>query len=227
MQSALTFSLSHHPLHPLFFNSPFLSHFPIFSPFQLGWSYRGGERCQMIWLSILYFVPQALTWAFIVVACLSHNLLSLEDQTPCSCRPELKRILHGTVALGSMKVRVKRLTRFPWRRLSKLCKMKVFLSIIAGCKRHNLQNRRYRFWRFQASTISSKKHEASAERKSLNGLVRQVGTAVARPGLKRSVLAVCRLLACDAQPVAQWLALRASLMLCSRLRASLQNALKR
>ena len=42
----------------------------------------------------------------------------------------------------------KRLTRFRSRRISKLCKMKLFLSITAGCKRHSLQNRRYRFFAF-------------------------------------------------------------------------------
>ena len=43
-------------------------------------------------------------WAFIVAACLSHILSFFEDQTRCFCRPELKKILHGTVELGSMTV---------------------------------------------------------------------------------------------------------------------------
>ena len=104
MQSALTFSPFHLPPHPLFFNSPFLSHFSIFSPFQHGWSYRPGERCQMIWLSIIDFVPQTPMWASIVAACLSHILFFFEDQTRCFYRPELKKILHDTMELGSLTV---------------------------------------------------------------------------------------------------------------------------
>ena len=53
----------------------------------------------------------------------------------------------------------KRLTRFRWRRISQLCKMKLFLSITAGCKWHSLQNRRYRYFcALQASTKASTKH---------------------------------------------------------------------
>ena len=104
MQSALNFSPFHLPPQLLFFYSPFFSNFPVFSPFQHGWSYRPGERCQIIWLSILDFVPQTPMWAFIVAACLSHILFFFEDQTRCFCRPELKKILHGTVELGSMTV---------------------------------------------------------------------------------------------------------------------------
>ena len=57
-----------------------------------------------------------------------------EDQTRCFCRPELKKILHGTVELGTWQhdSGFKRLTRFRSRRISKLCKMKLFLSMTAG-----------------------------------------------------------------------------------------------
>ena len=46
-------------------------------------------------------------------------------------------------------------------------------AVPAGCKRHSLQNRRYRFFFFyvlQASTKTSPKHEASAERELLPGM---------------------------------------------------------
>ena len=123
MQSALTFSPSHliRP-HPLFFNSPFLSHFPIFSPFQNGWSYCPGERCQMISLSILDFVPQTLIWAFIVAACLSHILFFLwrSDAVFLPFRTKKNSSRHrGTWQHDSG---FKRLTRFLSRRISKLCK---------------------------------------------------------------------------------------------------------
>ena len=43
-------------------------------------------------------------WAFIVAACLLHIPFFFEDQTRCFCRPELRKILHGTVEPGSMTV---------------------------------------------------------------------------------------------------------------------------
>ena len=127
MQSALAFSPFHLPPHPLFFNSPFLSHFPILSPFQHGWSYRGGERCQMIWLSILDLVPKL------------------------SCGPSWSSLLACRI---SFALKIKR--RVP--------------AVPAECKRHSLQNRRYRFsCVLQASTKTSPKHEASAKRELLPG----------------------------------------------------------
>ena len=85
MQSALTFSPFHLPPHPLFFNSHFLSHFPIFSPFQHGWSYRGGERCQMIWLSILNFVPKLScgpSWSLLFACRISFFSLKIKRRVP-------------------------------------------------------------------------------------------------------------------------------------------------
>ena len=85
MQSALTFSPFHLPPHPLFFNSHFLSHFPIFSPFQHGWSYRGGERCQMIWLSILNFVPKLScgpSWSLLLACRISFFPLKIKRRVP-------------------------------------------------------------------------------------------------------------------------------------------------
>ena len=85
MQSALTFSPFHLPPHPLFFNSPFLSHFPILSPFQHGWSYRGGERCQMIWLSILDFVPKLScgpSWSSLLACRVSFFFLKIKRRVP-------------------------------------------------------------------------------------------------------------------------------------------------
>ena len=133
MQSALTFSPFHLPPHPLFFNSPFLSHFPILSPFQHGWSYRGGEGCQMIWLSILDFIPKLL------------------------CGPSWSLLLACRISFFSLKDLKRRVPAVP-----------------AGCKRHSLQNRRYRFFSFffcvlQASTKTSPKHKASAEHELLPG----------------------------------------------------------
>ena len=77
--------------------------------------------------------PQRL----LVAACLSHIRFFFEDQTRCFSLPELKKILHrrGTWQHDSG---FKRLTRFRLRRISELRKMKLFLSMTAGCERHSL-----------------------------------------------------------------------------------------
>ena len=90
----------------------------------------------------------AFSMSFLKLSCGPLSLLPacriilffLEDQTQCSCRPGLKRILHGSGAWQHDSVRSR------W--ISKLCKMKLFLSITAGCKQHSLQNKRYRFFAF-------------------------------------------------------------------------------
>ena len=224
MQSALTFSPSHHPTYPLVFNSPFLSHFLIFLPFQHGWSFRGGERCQMIWLSILVVVPQALMWPFIVAACLSHNPIFPRRSNAVFLPSRAKK------TVWQYDSGFKRLTRFRSRRISKLRIIKLFLLITAWCKRHSLQNKRYRFFAFCKlvgrraqslrrapsaghcatgwalktitlfySPVNDKRQERSFwslfvllpyRLVALNGLVQQVGTAVARPGFKQPVLVV-------------------------------------
>ena len=148
MQSALTLSPSHHPRpHPLFFNSPFLSHFPISSPFQHWWSYRAGRE-------VSNDLTEHFSISFPKLSCgpLSSfpacriSFFFFEDQTRCFCRPELKKNSSRHCGTWQHDSGFKRLTRFRSRRISKLCKMKLFLSMTAGCERHSLQNRRSRFY---------------------------------------------------------------------------------
>ena len=147
-------------------------------------------------------------WAFIVAACLSHILFFFEDQTRCFCRPELKNNSSRHRGTWQHDSGFKRLTRFRSRRISKLCKMKLFLSITAGCERHSLQNRRYRFYAKRINATS--RYGSSLPRRHSFGSTRtppqRTSTAVARPGFIRSVLTFCRLLqgnCFSAQPVVQ------------------------
>ena len=138
-------------------------------------------------------------WASNVAACLSHILFFFEDQKRCFCRPELKNDSSRHRGTWQHDSGFKRLIRFRSRRISKLCKMKLFLSMTAGCERHSLQNRRYRFYAKRINATLSR-YGSSLPRRCSFGSTRTppqgTSTAVARPGFIRSVLTFCRLLAC-------------------------------
>ena len=92
MQSALTFFPSHHPPHPLFFNSLFFSHFLAVST---GVELPPKREMSADLTSILDVVPQALMWAFIVAACLSEPLFPWGSNA-VFCRAKIKRIVQGS-----------------------------------------------------------------------------------------------------------------------------------